>query len=67
MMQWLCPDIYNLVHELAKHMECANEGHCQAMLQVMAYCNATPKQGLLLNPVGVSDGKKEFQFSIKGH
>ena len=60
MMLWSHPDIYNSIHGLAKHMTFANEGSYQVMLLVMEYCNATPKQGLLLNPVGMWDGKKGF-------
>ena len=43
MMQWLCPDIYISICEGAKHITCANEGHYQAMLLVMDYCNVAPK------------------------
>ena len=67
MVYWLFPDIYNLVHELAKYITCANEGHYQAMLWVLLYCTVTPKQGLLLNPVGVWNSKKGLQFLIKSH
>ena len=47
-------------------MTCANEGHYQAMLRVMAYCVHTPERGLLLAPVDVWDGKKGYKFKVWG-
>ena len=66
MMRWSRPEIYNATRELAKHMTCANEGHYQAMLRVMAYCVHTPERGLLLASVFVWDGKKGHKFKVWG-
>ena len=37
------------------------------MLGVISYFTVTSKQGSLLNPVGVCNSKKGFQFMIKGN
>ena len=53
MMRWSQPEIYNATQKHAKNTTCANEGHYQATLRVIAYCVHTPDRGLLLAPVDV--------------
>jgi hypothetical protein len=66
MMRWSCPDVLNHVQELSHHMEVAAPVHLKSMLRVLKYCVSTPDRGLTLKPNRTSDGKKDFEFIVKG-
>ena len=66
MMRWSRPDILNPTRELSCHMQVASMRHLQAMYRVMRYCLATPERGLLLNPDGVWNGDREYEFVVMG-
>ena len=66
-MRWSRPKIYNTVQELTMHMGKCNKFHFVAMLQVLKYCENTPKRAWLISPKRVWDGKdKNFEFELVG-
>jgi hypothetical protein len=66
MMQYLCPDIYQTVHDLGRHMGLATTTHWDAMARMMKYVSDTKERGLTLNPTQKWDGSKEHKFIING-
>ena len=41
MMQWSCPDIFNAVRGLARHMTAPREAHVRALMTLMKYVTHT--------------------------
>ena len=66
MMQYLCPDIYQAVWELARHMGAATKTHWDAMFRMMKYTSNTKERGLTLNPTQKWDGRKDHKLIIRG-
>ncbi len=58
MMQYLRPDIYQVVQDLARHMGSAIKLHLDAMFRMMKYISDTNERGLKLNPTWKWDGSK---------
>ncbi len=59
-MQYSCPDIAQVVRDLARHMTRGDETHMQAMLRCMEYLTCTKDTGLLLQPARKWGGTSEF-------
>ncbi len=66
MMQYLCPDIYQAVQDLVRHMGSATKLNLDAMFRMMKYISNTNERGLTLNPTWKWDGNKDHGFNIIG-
>ncbi len=49
-MQYSWPDMYNALHNLARHMTRATQVHYDATLRMMKYVYDTSERGFVLNP-----------------
>ena len=48
-------------------MQAPNQGHYNALLQVMAYYSGTANRGLILKPKGNWDGEdRDYKFEVQG-
>ena len=50
MMQWSCPNTFNAMHGLAKHMTAPREAHVQALMILITNIVSTKNRGLVLSP-----------------
>ena len=50
MMQWSCPDIFNAVQGLARHMTAPREAHVCALMTLLKYVTHTKERGLVIAP-----------------
>ena len=50
MMQWSCPDIFNAVRGLARHMTAPREAHVRALMTLIKYVTHTKHRGLMIAP-----------------
>ena len=57
--RWSRPDIINTVRELSHFTARTQRAHIESMNIVMDYCVGTMEKGLILNPKGKWDGKKD--------
>ncbi len=63
-MQYLRPDIFQAVRDLARHMTSEDKSHIDTLLQCMQYLKRTKDAGLFLKPERKWDGSDSFQFKI---
>ncbi len=64
MMQWSCPDIFNTVLALAKHMTAPREAHAHALMTIVKYGRHTKDRGLILVPKYLWSTR--YSFKIHG-
>jgi hypothetical protein len=64
MMQYLRPDIYQVVQDLARHMGSATKLHLDAMFRMMKYASNMNERGLTLNPTQKWDDSKDHKLLL---
>ena len=62
MMQWSCPDMFNAVRGLARHMTLPREAHVQALMTLIRYVISTKDRGLVLASKEIWN--TEYKFKI---
>ena len=65
-MQWSRPEISHAVRDLAKMMGQGNNEAIKAMHRCIEHCMGTPTYGVTLQPQGIWDGTKDYNFVISG-
>ncbi|KAL7486991.1 hypothetical protein ACHAW6_012592 [Cyclotella cf. meneghiniana] len=61
-MRWSCPDIFNAVCRLARHMTAPREAHVLALMTLTSYMISTENRGLVLAPKEI--WSHEYKFKI---
>ena len=64
MMQWSCPDIFNAVQGLARHMTAPREAHVRTLMILIKYVTHTRRRGLLIAPKDM--WRADYKFKIHG-
>ena len=64
MLQRSCPDIFNTVRRLARHMTVPREAHVQALMTLIRYVVSTVNRGLVL--ASKEMGSPEYKFKVHG-
>ena len=66
LVKWSQLEIANSIQELMHFMTEANPNYMKGVEQVIQHVLCTPKRGLVMQPDGIWDGGREYQFQING-
>jgi hypothetical protein len=64
MMQWSCPDIFNAVRGLARHMTASREAHVRTLKTLIKYITHTKHRGLRIPPRDMWRAGYKFKLHV---